>query len=209
MRHGAASVSRLSWYRSNGACPEHAGGARSDAASYACGTARSGHSRWRTLLGAVTAALTLGALVSLLGASAAAAAVGSPFSCQSEVDFLTQTHTDGEATKFFESEFKVRGSRIQRSQLQIRRLDVQRARLRPDERLPLLDRAQRQPRPARPAPSSRSTTPATQRRSGSSKATRPKAAGPRTAPSTRKGTTGSPTGTARRSPTRSTSAKSK
>ena len=63
--------------------------------------------------------------------------------------------------------------------------------------------------PARPAPSSRSTTPATQRRSGSSKATRPKAAGLQTAPSTRKGTTGSPTGTARRSPMRSTSAKSK
>ena len=44
--------------------------------------------------------------MSLLGASAAAAAVGSPFSCKSEVDFLTQTHTDGEATKFYESEFK-------------------------------------------------------------------------------------------------------
>ena len=44
--------------------------------------------------------------MSLLGASAAAGAVGSPFSCQSEVEFLTQTHTDGEATKFFESEFK-------------------------------------------------------------------------------------------------------
>ena len=48
----------------------------------------------------------LGVLASLLGASAAAAAVGSPFSCKSEVDFLTQTHTDGEATKFYESEFK-------------------------------------------------------------------------------------------------------
>ncbi|HTQ67279.1 MAG TPA: hypothetical protein VMI13_01165 [Solirubrobacteraceae bacterium] len=44
--------------------------------------------------------------MSLLGASAAAAAVGSPFSCPSEIDFLTQSHENGEPTKFYESEFK-------------------------------------------------------------------------------------------------------
>ena len=72
MRRGTARVSGLSWYLVERRSREHARRARSDAAPYAYGAACSGHSRWRTLLGAITVALTLGALVSLLGASVAA-----------------------------------------------------------------------------------------------------------------------------------------
>ncbi len=63
----------------------------------------------RRLVLAITLALMLGALVSLIGASMAAGAVGSPFTCESEIDFLTQTHTDGEATKVYESGFNSEG----------------------------------------------------------------------------------------------------
>ena len=78
-------------------------------------------------------------------ASAASAAVGPAFSCQSEIDFLTQSHSDGEATKYYESDFQIRGSRIRRTQLEIRQLELQRARLRPHQQLSLLDPAQRKP----------------------------------------------------------------
>ena len=106
MRRGMSKVSDPSWCASESASREHTRGARPDAASHAYGAARSRRSPWRTLLGAVTVALTLGALMSLLGASGAAAAVGPAFSCESEIDFLTQSHADGEATKYYESVFK-------------------------------------------------------------------------------------------------------
>ena len=106
MRRDTARASRISRCLSKGISREHTTGARSDAASCAHGAACSRSSRWRTLLGAITVALALGGLTSLLAGSAAAAAVGPAFSCQSEIDFLTQSHADGEATKFYESEFK-------------------------------------------------------------------------------------------------------
>ena len=93
MRRGTARVSRLSWHPSNGAGRGPRG--RRSIGRCVVRTRRCvlRHSRSRTVLGAITVALTLGALVSLLGASAAAGAVGPPFSCQSEVDFLTaNTH---------------------------------------------------------------------------------------------------------------------
>ncbi len=100
MRRFTARVIGLSWAPSHGASREHAGHGRSDAYSFDAATPR------RTFFGAVIAALTLGALVSLLGASVAAGAVGEPFSCKSEIDFLTQSHENGEPTKYYESEFK-------------------------------------------------------------------------------------------------------
>jgi uncharacterized repeat protein (TIGR01451 family) len=106
MRRGMARVYELARYLTDGSDREHEDRARPGVAPYAYGAGCPGHRRHRTLLRTITVALTLAALVMLFGASAAAGAVGSPFSCASEVDFLTQTHTDGEATKFYESEFK-------------------------------------------------------------------------------------------------------
>ena len=185
-------------------------GARSDAASCGYGAARSRHGRSRTLLRAATVALTLGAPRDRSSAASAAAARSRVGLQLPERSRLPDPNAHRRRShQILRIGIQIRGSRIQRSQLQIGPLDLQRARLRPHERLPLLDRAQREPRCLRPARSSRSTTPAPRRRWGSSKATRPKAAAPRTAPSTPKGTTGSPTATAQKSPMRSTSAKSK
>ena len=99
MRRATARVRGLSWGLSDGASREHTGPRRSDAHSF------DGRPR-KTFLGAIIATLMLGALVSLLGASVAAGAVGEPFSCKSEIDFLTQSHENGEPTKYYESEFK-------------------------------------------------------------------------------------------------------
>ena len=95
MRRGTTRVRGLSWGLSDGASRDHTGGARSSA-----------RGRRKTFLGAIIATLTLGALVSLAAASVAAGAVGGAFSCKSEIDFLTQSHENGEPTKYYESEFK-------------------------------------------------------------------------------------------------------
>ena len=144
--------------------------------------------------------------MSLLGASGAAAAVGPAFSCQSEIDFLTQSHADGEATKYYESIFK--SGEVEYVERNSKSASSSYNALGYDPTNNYLYSTQLNVSPLGTGTVGtlfQIDNTGTRRPWGSSQAIRPKAAGLRTAPSTRPGTTGSPTATAPRKPTRSTS----